>query len=70
MAAKEVQGIEQEGQAGLAGLVVENLGMGQARMVIDGQMQMLPTLAPALARAPIALAGAVADDAASAVARA
>ncbi len=63
MAAKEVPSIEQESQAGLAGLVGENLGIGQARVVIDGQVQVFPALAALLARARVALARAVPSDA-------
>ena len=60
MAAKEAQGIEQEAQAGLAGLVGEYLGIGQAGMVIDRQMLILPALAARFAPARVALAGPVA----------
>lgn len=60
VAAKEAQGVEQEGQAGLAGLVGEYLGTGQAGVVIDRQMQTLPALAAVLARPCVALAAAVA----------
>ena len=38
VAAEKAQGIEQESQAGFAGLVGENPGTGQARVVVDRQM--------------------------------
>ena len=63
MAAKEAHGIEQECQAGLAGLVGEDLGIGQAGMVVDRQMQVFPALAALFAGARVALAGPVARDA-------
>ena len=60
VAAKEAQGIEQETQAGLAPLVREDLGVGQARVVVDRQMQVFPALAALFARTRSALAGPVA----------
>lgn len=62
VAAMKAQGIEQEGQAGFAGLVGEYLGIGEARVVIDRQVQVFPALAALFSAARIALSGSVAGN--------
>jgi hypothetical protein len=57
---EEPQGVEQEGEAGAALLVGQDLRIGQPGMVVDGQVEELPADPPALA-----LAGAVTCDAVS-----
>ncbi len=47
VAAEEPQGVEEEGEAGGPGLVGQDLGVGQPRMVVDGQVQELPADAAA-----------------------
>src|SRR5579863_3820126 len=54
--AKESQGVEEKAQAGRAFLVGQDFRVGEARMVVDRQMQRLPAHPPS-----VALTGAVAD---------
>src|SRR5579872_5700009 len=58
VASEEAQGIQQELDGGLALLVGEDFAIGEPGVIIDGEMEILPSLAPA-----IALALAVAGDA-------